>query len=136
MASRRFPFPTPFGWFQVAFPPHLAPREVTALHHLKREAGLWAHTGGAVPLPTALLAAHLAPAGTVAGDELQCPFHGWRYDGAGECTNIPYSQRTNRKARLRTYPVVERNGFVLAWYHPHGEPPQWEIPVIDEIGDP
>ena len=29
-----------------------------------------------------------------------------------------------------------RNGFVLAWYHPHDEPPQWDIPVIDEIGDP
>jgi phenylpropionate dioxygenase-like ring-hydroxylating dioxygenase large terminal subunit len=69
-------------------------------------------------------------------DELQCPFHGWRYDGAGTCTNIPYSQRTNRKARLRTYPTIVRNGFVLAWYHPNDEPPQWEIPVIDEIGDP
>ena len=33
----------------------------------------------------------------------------------------PYSERTNRKARVRTYPVVERNGLVLAWYHPDDE---------------
>ncbi len=37
---------------------------------------------------------------------------------------------------MRTYPVVERNGFVLAWYHPYEEAPKWEIPVIEEIGDP
>jgi phenylpropionate dioxygenase-like ring-hydroxylating dioxygenase large terminal subunit len=52
------------------------------------------------------------------------------------CTNIPYSQRTNRRARVRTYPIVERNGLVLAWYHPFDAAPQWEIPVIEEIGDP
>ena len=65
-----------------------------------------------------------------------CPFHGWKYDGTGACTNIPYSQRGNKKAKLRTYPTIVRNGFVLAWYHPHDEAPQWEIPVIEEIGDP
>ena len=27
MASRRFPFPIPFGWYQVAFPGDLAPRD-------------------------------------------------------------------------------------------------------------
>ena len=59
-----------------------------------------------------------------------------RYDGDGACTNIPYSERTNRKAQLRTYPVVERNGFVLAWYHPDEDAPKWDVPVIDEIGDP
>ena len=25
---------------------------------------------------------------------------------------------------------------MLAWYHPYDEPPQWEVPVIEEIGDP
>lgn len=28
------------------------------------------------------------------GDEISCPFHGWRYDGSGRCTAIPPSQRT------------------------------------------
>jgi 3-ketosteroid 9alpha-monooxygenase subunit A len=27
------------------------------------------------------------------GEEIRCPFHGWRYDGTGRCTEIPVSQR-------------------------------------------
>jgi nitrite reductase/ring-hydroxylating ferredoxin subunit len=135
----RFPFPIPFGWFQVAFPGDIAPGEVTALEYWGRELVLWRDSSGTFHLQDAYcphLGAHLAYGGTVDGDELACPFHGWKFDGAGVCQNIPYSERTNRKAKLRTYPVVERNGFVLAWYHPDGIEPQWEIPVINEIGDP
>ncbi len=139
MASRRFPFPIPFGWYQVAFPSDLAPGEVTAVEYWDSELVLWRDMSGTFHLQDAFcphLGAHLAYGGTVDGDLLQCPFHGWKFDGTGACSNIPYSQRTNRKARVRTYPVVERNGFVLAWYHPYGEEPKWEIPVIEEIGDP
>jgi len=139
MASSRFPFPIPFGWYQVAFPSDLAPGEVTPLEYWNRELVLWRDAAGAFHLQDAYcphLGAHLAYGGSVDGELLTCPFHGWKFDGEGACTNIPYSQRTNRKARVRTYPVVERNGFVLAWYHPFGEAPKWDIPVIDEIGDP
>ncbi len=139
MADRRFPFPIPFGWYQVAFPSDLAPGEVTAVEYWGREMVLWRDMGGTFHLQDAFcphLGAHLAYGGSVDGDLLTCPFHGWKFDGDGACSNIPYSQRTNRKARVRTYPVVERNGFVLAWYHPFEEDPKWEIPVIDEIGDP
>jgi nitrite reductase/ring-hydroxylating ferredoxin subunit len=139
MATRRFPFPIPFGWYQVAFPSDLAPGEVTAVEYWGRELVLWRDMGGAFHLQDAFcphLGAHLAYGGSVDGDLLTCPFHGWKFDGAGACSNIPYSQRTNRKAHVRTYPVVERNGFILAWYHPFEEEPKWEIPVIEEIGDP
>jgi phenylpropionate dioxygenase-like ring-hydroxylating dioxygenase large terminal subunit len=139
MAPRRFPFPIPFGWYQVAFPGDLAPGEVTAVEYWNRELVLWRDTDAAFHLQDAFcphLGAHLAYGGTVDGDLLVCPFHGWKFDGQGACSNIPYSQRTNRKAHVRTYPIVERNGFVLAWYHPYEEEPLWEIPVIEEIGDP
>jgi 3-ketosteroid 9alpha-monooxygenase subunit A len=139
MAERRFPFPIPFGWYQVAFPSDLAPGEVTAVEYWNRELVLWRDTAGAFHLQDAFcphLGANLAYGGKVDGDLLACPFHGWKFDGEGVCANIPYSQRTNRKAHVRTYPVVERNGFILAWYHPFEEAPKWEIPVISEIGDP
>src|SRR3954468_13984895 len=125
----RFPFPIPFGWFQVGFPGDLAPGEVTALEYWGRELVLWRDAAGAFHLQDAYcphLGAHLAYGGTVDGDALQCPFHGRRLDGAGVGQKLPYRQRTNRKAKLRTYPVIERNGFVLAWYHPDGIEPQWE----------
>jgi 3-ketosteroid 9alpha-monooxygenase subunit A len=136
---RRFPFPIPFGWFQVAYPEDLEPGEVTALKYWSRELVLWRDHDGEFHLQDAYcphLGAHLGVGGKVEGATLECPFHGWRFDGEGTCTNIPYSQRTNKKARVRTYPTVTRNGFVLSWYHPDEIAPQWDIPVIDEIGDP
>ena len=137
--SRRFPFPIPFGWFQVAYPEDLAPGEVTARRYWGRDLVLWRDEGGEFHLQDAFcphLGAHLGVGGKVEGAELECPFHGWRFDGEGACTKIPYSERVNRKARLRTYPVIERNQMVMAWYHPQGEPPQWEIPACEQVGDP
>jgi hypothetical protein len=31
---------------------------------------------------------------------------------------------------------MERNGLVLAWYHPHDEPPMWEVPEVAELAHP
>ncbi len=81
------------------------------------------------------LGAHLGHGGTVDGCEIVCPFHGWKFDAEGTNTDIPYCERTNSKAKLRTYPVAERNGFIYAWYHPHDEPPTWEIDAVAEIHD-
>ena len=51
-------------------------------------------------------------------------------------TEIPYSERVNRKARLRTYPVVEANGLTFVWYHPDETvAPMWELPVFPEFTD-
>ena len=92
MASSRFPFPTPFGWFQVAFPGDLEPGEVTPLNYWSRELVLWRDAAGDFHLQDAFcphLGAHLAYGGTVRDDELQCPFHGWRFDGEGACHEHP-----------------------------------------------
>jgi phenylpropionate dioxygenase-like ring-hydroxylating dioxygenase large terminal subunit len=32
--------------------------------------------------------------------------------------------------------MVEKNGLIFAWHHAHDEPPQWELPVLDEFDDP
>jgi phenylpropionate dioxygenase-like ring-hydroxylating dioxygenase large terminal subunit len=137
--GRRFPFPHPVGWFQVAYPDDLAPGEATALRYWSTDLVLWRDDIGDFHLQDAYcphLGAHLGVGGKVSGTTLECPFHGWTYDGEGACVNIPYSERVNRKARLRTYPVAVRNDMVMAWRHPEGAAPTYEIPVIPEVGDP
>jgi len=136
--ARRFPFPHPFGWFMVAYADDLAPGEVTAIRYWSTDLVLWRDDAGEYHLQDAYcphLGAHLGVGGKVQGATLECPFHGWTFDGAGACTNIPYSQRENRKAKLRTYPVLQRNHMVYAWRHPDGVEPQWDVPEIPEIGD-
>jgi 3-ketosteroid 9alpha-monooxygenase subunit A len=79
------------------------------------------------------LGANLGLGGRVEGGNLVCPFHWWSWDGEGRNAAIPYSERTNQKARVRAYPTIDRNGLVLFWYHPDPEQrPLWEIPVLDE----
>ena len=81
------------------------------------------------------LGAHLGIGGELIEGTLRCPFHHWRYDMEGTCVAIPYAKRIPPAAVVRTYPVVEKNGIVFAWYHPGGEPPKWELPDIAEYGD-
>ena len=132
---QRYPFPIPFGWFQVAYPAEVPPGTVLPRYYFGRDLVLWRDEDGELHLQDAFcphLGAHLGHGGRVEGRELECPFHGWRFDGDGRNTCIPYSSRTNARARIRSYPVIERNGLVMAWYHPHDEPPAWDIPAVPE----
>ncbi len=137
--GRRFPFPIPFGWFCVAMEGDLERGDVMATRYFGRALAVWRDESGDHHVHDAHcphLGAHLGIGGTVHGGELTCPFHGWRFDGRGVCTNIPYSERLNDEARLQTYPVIVRNRFVFAWYHPHDGTPTWDLPEQREVGDP
>ncbi|WP_313032992.1 Rieske 2Fe-2S domain-containing protein [Massilia alkalitolerans] len=53
--------------------------------------------------------------GLVKPGGLQCPYHGWTFDGAsGKCTDIPNLRREEKipPAVAQAYPVAELNGFV------------------------
>ena len=132
----RFGWPIPFGWFAVAWSHELAVDQVRPYRAFGRDLALWRDADGFAHLHDAYcphLGAHLGHGGTVAGAEIACPFHGWRFDADGRNTCIPYSTRVNGQARLRGYPVIERNGLVMVWYHPLDEPPLWDVPAVGEL---
>ena len=56
--------------------------------------------------------------GKVIGNHLECAYHGWQFDGAGHCVEIPYLTERQRPpaCRLRVYPVREQDGFI--WLYP------------------
>jgi nitrite reductase/ring-hydroxylating ferredoxin subunit len=132
----RYPFPIPFGWFQVGYPEDVKPGGVKPLFYFDRDLVLWRDEDGEAHLQDAYcphLGAHLGHGGSVDRCNIVCPFHGWKFDAEGANADIPYSERVNRSAKLRTYPLVERNGLVMAWYHPHDEPPAWDVPELPEF---
>jgi len=135
-----YPFDMPYGWFQVAWSHELAPGEVIPRYYYGRHLVLWRDEHGTPHLQDAYcphLGAHLAYGGIVKGCELQCPFHGWRFDGTGANTAIPYGNRTNQKARIRTYELREMGDhLILAWFHPHDVEPIFEIEPPDEVTSP
>lgn len=61
--------------------------------------------------------------GSVEGEEIRCMFHGWKFDGTGQCVQQP-SERPpfSHKVKLRSYPVREYLGLVFA-YLGDGEAP-------------
>ena len=137
-AIERFPYydTFPFAWYWAAYSDDLAPGEVRPLRYLARDLVLWRDEEGTAHVMDAYcphLGANLALGGRVDGCHLVCPYHWWEWDGDGRNAHIPYSERTNKKARVHTYPTVERNGFVLFWYHPDpDQAPLWEVPQLDE----
>ena len=48
----------------------------------------------------------------VVGENVVCGYHGFTYDGTGQCVAVPGQTRVPRAARVNAYPVVEQDGFV------------------------
>jgi nitrite reductase/ring-hydroxylating ferredoxin subunit len=135
----RYPFTLPYGWFQVAWSGDVGIGDVLPRYYFGRHLALWRDENGAAHLNDAFcphLGANFGYGGRVDGDELVCPFHGWQFDVNGQNTLIPYGNRVNQRARIRTYPVREFNQFILAWYHPDDAEPTYEIEPPDELEDP
>ncbi|MEQ1491864.1 MAG: aromatic ring-hydroxylating dioxygenase subunit alpha [Terricaulis sp.] len=49
--------------------------------------------------------------GAVHGGEIECPYHGWRFDGEGRCTLTPGSEEPARHA-AQMLPTMIRAGFI------------------------
>ncbi len=136
--TRRFPFPMPFGWFKVALADDIPVGEIVTRHYFDTELVIWRDADGSIACQEAYcphLGAHLGWGGTVEGKRIRCPFHGWAFDCEGVNVEIPYADRPNRKAHLRSFPVREHAGIVFAWYHPAGDEPKWELIDVPEYTD-
>lgn len=134
----RYPFPIPVGWFDVAGADELRPGEIKPLRLFGADLMLWRDSDGFHHLQETYcphLGANIGVGGKVVGNEVQCPFHGWRFDGRGQLAAIPYAPDAPTRACLRDYPVRVHYGVILAWHHPDGAPPSFEPPVIEEIDE-
>jgi 5,5'-dehydrodivanillate O-demethylase len=73
--------------------------------------------------------------GWVEEDSLRCRYHGWRYDGSGQCVEQPNEDRPFcDKVRMPTYPTREYAGLIFA-YLGEGAPPAFPTyPDLDQPG--
>lgn len=104
-------------WWIVALSSQVAPGKALAAVCDGREVALFREAGGTAfaledrcPHRRVLLSP-----GQVRPGGLQCPYHGWTFDGAsGRCTDIPNLRRDEKipPAMAQAYPVAELNGFL------------------------
>jgi phenylpropionate dioxygenase-like ring-hydroxylating dioxygenase large terminal subunit len=59
--------------------------------------------------------------GRIVDDDIECMYHGWRFDTAGRCVHIPHlaEKPTLPDCGVRSFPVMEKYGFI--WIYP-GDP--------------
>ena len=136
MGVGRYPFGYPNGWFQVGYTDDVTAGGVVPLRYFGRDLVLFRSERGVPQVLDAYcahLGAHLGYGGSVDGECIRCPFHAWAYGADGACTNIPYSARIPRGARVRAWPTAERSGILFMWHHSEGQPPTWEPPDVPEF---
>ena len=135
----RFPFPAyPNGWFPVALSHEIDVGTVKAVHRLGQDMVVYRAQSGSAHVVSAYcphLGAHLGHGGTVQGEDLQCPFHHWRFGPDGRCTGAAGTKQIPRQG-LTAYPCRERNGAIFVWHDAKGRDPWWEVPEIPEASSP
>ncbi len=73
--------------------------------------------------------------GQVQGDAIQCPYHGWQFDGSGVCVKVPQlsSGPIPQSYRVQSFGCAARYGYVWVCLDPPALQP---IPEIPEAEDP
>ena len=148
--SKRFPMPIPYGWFGVAYSDEIQPGQALPARYFGRDLVIFRTESGRAAVTDAYcphMGAHLGygihehmhKGGEVRGESIVCPVHGWQFNADGYCTSVPYAKQMPPKVQdkqcLPTYPTVERNQVIWAWYHPEGAAPMWEVLAHDEAND-
>jgi len=97
-----------------------------------------AEGGGGTPHVLPFRCAHRGTqlsTGWVEGDTLRCFYHGWRYDGSGQCVEQPGEEASfTQKVRLQSYPAREYLGLVFVYFGEGEPPPLPQYPEFDAPG--
>ncbi len=145
------PLPMPYGWFHVAFSKDIGPGESKPVFYFDQDLVIFRTESGEAKVVDAYcphMGAHLGygireqmgKGAQVIGDSIACPFHGWQFNGEGQCTHIPYATNMPPKiARgepvLKAWRVREMNGSIIVWYHPQDIEPMFEPELVPELAD-
>lgn len=126
----------PTGWFQVAWSTDIKSGDVTPLKYFGEDLVIFRGQDGHAHVLDAHcqhLGANLAYGGCVVEDGIQCPFHGWVWNGDGRNVRIPYEPRPNRGRRMRSWPVTETNECIFVWHDLLGRDPLWTLPTWSDV---
>jgi len=73
--------------------------------------------------------------GWVEGDCIRCRYHGWLYDGTGQCVEQPGEDPAlAARVKIRSYPVQEYLGLIFAYLGEGDPPPIRRYPDFEQPG--
>jgi vanillate O-demethylase monooxygenase subunit len=68
--------------------------------------------------------------GKLVGNIVQCPYHGLQFDPSGTCVKIPSQDRIPPSAKVKSYPIVEKNHWIWIWT---GDPAKADPSLIEDF---
>ena len=68
--------------------------------------------------------------GKLLGDEIVCPYHGFRYNADGKCTLVPTQSQVPSALKVNSYPVLEYGSYVWIWF---GDPTKADFDLLPRI---
>jgi nitrite reductase/ring-hydroxylating ferredoxin subunit len=134
-------FPTnsryPTGWFQVGWSDELACGEVREVQYFGKQLVFWRGESGELYALDAYClhnGANLGVRGSVAGEDIRCPWHGWQWDGDGRNTLIPYGdQGCKPNLKIQSWAIRDYYGAIMIWHDLAGREPIWVLPAWAEL---
>jgi vanillate O-demethylase monooxygenase subunit len=75
-------------------------------------------------------------AGALVDDQIQCGYHGLRFDHCGACVSVPGQARIPSRADVVARPVVEQGAWVWAWMGDPARPDHALLPTTPWFADP
>ncbi len=117
-------------WQPVAVACELRPGQAMQVRIFSEEFTLYRGESGA-PYLVAPRCAHRGTrldVGWIEDECIRCMYHGWKYDGRGQCVEMPAEDPSYPpRVRIPSYPVQEYAGLIFA-YLGEGEPPAFDLP--------
>jgi len=133
--SDLYPFPT--GWYVIEQSENLLPRSILTKQFVGNQIVLFRMENGQACASMAHcphLGAHLGLVGLIEGNLIRCPFHDFEFDALGVCVKGGYDVKPSPKAKLKMFPILEKNKLIFIWYDITGLEPTWEIPSFELDG--
>ena len=128
----------PDHWYPVAWSPELKAGKPLAVRWAGEPIVLVRPESGAVYALEDRCAHRQVPLskGLVAEDGIRCGYHGWTYNSAGACVEVPYLGKGKLPNGVRAYPCREVEGLIFVF---PGDPAMAEtvaFPKLGSVADP
>ena len=131
-------------WYPVAYLQDLDPARPTAFTLLEQDLVLWFDRKEGHWRAFADVCPHrlvpLSEGRLNAAGELECPYHGWSFNGAGQCTAIPQAEPemeySARRSRCSSFATAEAQGLLFVFAGELEEAARQPLPLVPVLNEP
>lgn len=128
--------PIPISWYQVCWSKELSVGGIKSVTLGGKDLVIFRGKNKQVSALDAYcphLGAHLGVQGKVCANRIRCAFHGWEFDGDGQCQKTPQDAKITPNMRTRSWPVVERYGIIFVYFDPKNTQSDAEFIGVPEL---